>query len=355
MLEISLDEANDKNISLNKSNQLNEYETFVKKFKLFLIIALILILVLIIIIITLACVFLSKDSGDSSQKTIEYKKIPEDIKNFIKLEVNSENDNTEIFFLSEEYKPNERDNYTIYIDEYYSDTKKSKKLDKGIHNITISFKEGIFTCQNMFKNCKDITNIYINSSNSCNDIDSMFNGCSSLTSINFDNFITSKVISMKNTFSNCTEIKELNLENFDTRNVNNMGEMFKGCNSLENINLTTFNTKNVKNMEGMFNGCSQLKTLDISSFDTYFVENMYHIFNGCNSLKSADISNFISYKLKTNIIDLFGNIKQNTFLEEMYNTLSKIKNEEKIIKDIDSNVVINIHTYKREKENLVCF
>ena len=48
------------------------------------------------------------------------------------------------------------------------------------------------------------------------------------------------------------------------------------------------------------------------------------------------------YKLENKIIDLFGDLEQNIYLKEIYNNLTKIKNEEKIIKDIDSNIIMEI-------------
>ena len=79
------------------------------------------------------------------------------------------------------------------------------------------------------------------------------------------------------------------------------------------------------------------------SFDAYLVENMHHIFYGCNSLENIDVSNFILYKLQDPIIDLFGNIENNSIQMKLYNTLKNIKSEENIIKDIDTNVVMEIN------------
>ena len=154
MLEVQLGEIKDEDNLLNESNKSNKI--FTKKFKIFLIIG---IISIITIIIVLLCVYLPKDSDDSTPNTTPNENNPEDIKNFIKLEVYSESDDKEIFFLSEEYKPKENDKYTIYIDGSHSSYKKSVKLNKGMHNITIVFNETINSCQNMFKNCKDITNI----------------------------------------------------------------------------------------------------------------------------------------------------------------------------------------------------
>ena len=68
---------------------------------------------------------------------------------------------------------------------------------------------------------------------------------------------------------------------------------------------------------------------NLFEFDTYNIVNMYHIFFGCNSLKSIDVSNFVLYKLENKIIDLFGDLEQNIYLKEIYNNLTKIKNDRK--------------------------
>ena len=147
---------------------------------------------------------------------------------------------------------------------------------------------------------------------------------------------------MKEMFNGCKSLMSIDLHSFDTSLVTNMERMFSGCNSLEEINLINFNTSSVNNMKEMFNECNKAKKIDIISFDTYLVENMYHIFYGCNSLEKIDVSNFILYKLKSPITDLFGNIENNFIQKKLYNTLKNIKSEENIIKDIDTNVVMEI-------------
>ena len=104
-------------------------------------------------------------------------------------------------------------------------------------------------------------------------------------------------------------------------------------------------------MNNMFYGCKNLKKIDIASFDTFQVENMSYMFYELNSLESVDVSHFILYKLKNDIIELFGNIEKNPYLKQMYNVLQKIKDEENIIKDIDSNVVMEIKIFPKEQSS----
>ena len=134
-----------------------------------------------------------------------------------------------------------------------------------------------------------------------------------------------------------------------------MGRMFLQCKSLEEIDLSKFNTSSVTTMNDMFSGCSNLKKLDIDSFDTFQVKNMTFIFYQLDLLESADVSHFILYKMENDIIDLFGNVERNPYLKQMYNILRKIKDEENIIKDIDSNVVMEIKIFPKEERATYVF
>ena len=82
---------------------------------------------------------------------------------------------------------------------------------------------------------------------------------------------------------------------------------------------------------------------------------MYHLFYGCNSLENANVSNFILYKLKTEIKDLFGDLEQNLYLKQMYDILKKIKDEEDIIKNIDTNVVMEIKIFPQDTRSTNIF
>ena len=309
---------------------------------------------IVLVVVLCVCIIPSSKKSDDSHIT------PDIIiysKNNITLKVYSDNDGEEISFFSNEFKIDEAlsEKIIMYIVEIKYSFNKSMKLKKGEHKITYSFNDSIKSCTNMFKNCKKITEININLTNECINTNYMFSACSSLKSINIEQFDTSLVQNMEEMFSGCNSIEYIELNSLKTNSVTNMRRMFNGCKNLKSLDLHNLDTTYVTNMEEMFNECNSIKEIKFNEnsnyafqskkfipFDTYNVVNMYHIFFGCNSLKSIDVSNFVLYKLENKIIDLFGDLEQNIYLKEIYNNLTKIKNEENIIKDIDSNIVMEI-------------
>ena len=370
MQQLDKSEDKDPNELIKQSNNQDMSSQNTKQKKI-IILSIVSVIILLVVLIIILCVCLSGNEEDDTEDKTE-EEIPDMM--HISLEVNSDSDNKEVSFLSDEFNEgqsnlrNLEENQILFIDGKKYPFSKSMKLAKGKHKIILLFNETITSCQNMFKNCKDIERIYFNVTNECNNLDHMFSGCSSLKTINLEelntslansmeslfngcsdlqninlgNFRTNSVINMKEMFNGCKSLKSIDLHSFDTSSVTNMERMFSDCNSLEEINLNNFNTSSVNNMNEMFNECTKAKKIDIKSFDTFLVENMYHIFYGCNSLENIDVSNFILYKLKNQIKDLFGNIENNSMQMKLYNTLTKIKSEENIIKDVDINIVMEI-------------
>ena len=95
---------------------------------------------------------------------------------------------------------------------------------------------------------------------------------SKITSIDFSNFVSSKVNSMKNLFNGCASLISVNFQNFNAELVTDMTSMFSGCTKLESLNLSSFKTSALTKVPNMFNSCSCLKLLDISNFDLSKVE-----------------------------------------------------------------------------------
>ena len=126
-----------------------------------------------------------------------------------------------------------------------------------------------------------------------------FNGFSKLETINFDNFDTSKSITMHWMFNECRNLKKLDLSTFDTSNVNNMQRMFGFCDNLETLDLSSFNTNNVNTMYGMFWGCKNLYNLNLSNFNTSNVTTMANMFRQCNNLTNLNLSNFDTLNVTT--------------------------------------------------------
>ena len=203
---------------LTQEPLINNENSFFKKNKtLIIIIASILVLA---IMITVLCVCLLKGSnGDEGDKG------DEEDKNYdvIKLEVYSDSDDKEILFLSDEFnlrQENLKGNEIMYVDGKSYPFSKSMKLKKGNHIVKLFLNETKNSCENMFKNCKDIKSIYFNNSYNCQDnMENMFNGCSSLISVNFDKIQTSNVTTMKNLFNDCVSLKNISFNNLDTSKV----------------------------------------------------------------------------------------------------------------------------------------
>lgn len=137
-----------------------------------------------------------------------------------------------------------------------------------------------------------INNITIEWNNKLLIIDKMFQDIETLIEVDFSNFDTSSVTSMKAMFSNCRNLEYINFGNFDTSSVNNMTSMFEGCSSLKTLNLSSFNTEKVKYIDNMFKGCSSIPFINLSNFRTPSLRKIKELFSGCRSLKYADISNF---------------------------------------------------------------
>ena len=74
-------------------------------------------------------------------------------------------------------------------------------------------------------------------------LDSIFYNISNLVEIDFSNFNSTGITSMRNLFYLCSNLKKINFgSHFDTSLVINMENMFKECTSLEYLNLSTFDT-----------------------------------------------------------------------------------------------------------------
>ena len=317
MLEMNTADENGETVPLNKVDDLNINESRCKRKKKYIIIGVSVAVAVILVVVLCVCLIIKKRIYNNN----------------ITLSVYTDNDDKEISFFSSDFNVDEsfikNENIIMLIDDLKLAFSKSKKLKKGEHKISISFEDIFESCSNMFKDCKDITEINVKMTKECSNADYMFSGCSSLKNLNFLNINTSKTKNMERMFNGCKNLNSLDLHNLDTTYVTNMEEMFNECNSIKEIK---FNEKtNYKFQSKRF-----------IPFDTYNVVNMYHIFYGCNSLQSIDVSNFVLYKLKNEIKDLFGDLEQKAYLKEIYNNLTKIKSEENIIKDIDSNIVMEI-------------
>jgi len=109
--------------------------------------------------------------------------------------------------------------------------------------------------------------------------ENMFRGCSSIYEINFPNFDTSQVKTMKKMFLDCTLLTSLNLSKFDTSNVEDMSNMFFNCKLITSLNLSNFNTLKVSNMDDLFDDCKNLIYINLENFHKIVLINKVNIFD----------------------------------------------------------------------------
>ena len=168
-------------------------------------------------------------------------------------------------------------------------------LEKNIYSITLKWNYAIIILDNMFSGLINIIEIDFSNFNTSQvySMKFIFKDCINLKKITFGNkFDTSLTNTMYLMFENCNSLTSLNLSSFNTSNVNEMGAMFLNCFSLEYLDISNFNTSKVKNFDRLFSNCKSLKSLDLHSFNTEIVENMNEMFSNCYSLTSLDISSF---------------------------------------------------------------
>ena len=188
--------------------------------------------------------------------------------------------------------------------------------DEGIHNISIEYNNKLDNIDKMFLDIENLVEVDFSNfdSSSVTSMKALFSNCKNLKYINFDKFDTSSVNNMTSMFEGCSSLKSLNISTFDTKNVIYMDCMFKGCGSIEFINLTNFRTPNVRKIKEMFYGCRSLKFVDISNFNLSKVTDMSLMFYDCPSLTSLNIKGIITENL-SNIYGLFQHCQSITSLD----------------------------------------
>jgi len=207
----------------------------------------------------------------------------------------------------------------------------------------------VVTMKELFSNCSKLKEIVgLDKFNTSNVVTmmQMFNNCKNLTSLDVSFFDTSHVTSMYSIVAGCSSLTELNLSKFNTSQVTSMYNTFSGCSSLISLDLSNWNTSNVDSMNYMFNQCTSLQNLNISNFNTTKVTDMSLMFNGLSSLKTLDLSSFDISNV-TNIYNMFENCSllsaeltvqctDITYIAYAFNNTSTASNARFIIKYIDA-------------------
>ena len=267
----------------------------------------------------------------------EYKKLIYDKNDEVIMIYKINKNNNKIKVLDQQFIKNNKENYTLIVNNKIYNLCEYIKYDKYDINKNYDLLKIIL---------KSIKNKKIT------DMSFIFYECKSLISVNFLTFNANNVTNMYGMFWGCTFLTTINLSYFNTKNVTNMESMFESCSNLESLDLKSFNTEKVTNMKSMFDGCSSLKSLNLSSFNTMNVTNMYAMFYGCSSLLTLDLSSF-NTKNVTNMTFMFGDSNKGCSslktlkLSPLFNT-EKIASMEGMFGNCSSLTTINLSSFNTQ-------
>ena len=223
-------------------------------------------------------------------------------------------------------------------------------FNKEDNSVELILNETINNCENMFRDCSNITEINLSNFNTSQvtNMSFMFSGCSNLISINLSNLDTSQVINMSYIFYDCYSLTYIDASDFNTSQLKAMNYIFYGCTNLTSINLLNFNTSNVISMEYMFYRCLSLITLEISNFDTSKVESMSHMFYYCKKLTSTNVSNFDTSKV-ISMSTMFSDYSSLETIDVSNFDTSKVTSMSSMFSSCSALTILNISNFDTSK------
>ena len=231
----------------------------------------------------------------------------------------------------------------------------------GKYSFEIVFNNIINSVEDLFSECANIIELDFSNFDTSN-ITSMrllFNKCYKLKEIKcLNKFNTKDITFMNGMFQECHELEYINLSSFDTSNVTNMKCMFNKCYKLKEINgIKNFNTNKVTDMEGMFQYCNELEYLDLSSFDTSNVINMKNLFNKSKKLKDIKGINKFKTNKVTNLIGMFKECEKLEYLDLSNFDTSKVSSMKSMFKGCNNLKYLNLLNFKTNcnTENMLQF
>ena len=189
----------------------------------------------------------------------------------------------------------------------------------------------------MFLNCKDLREIEFTGfdTSSVVDMEGMFQTCKEITSLDLSCFVTSNVETMRNMFTTCEGLTYLDVSNFNTLNVKDTVEMFCDCRSLENLDLSSFSLPKVNDMGGMFKYCLKLKSIKFSNTANIKSSGIGAMFQDCWKLTSLDLSCFDTSSI-TNLGYMFDRCYSLASLDLSSFDTSSVENFENIFSECTS-------------------
>lgn len=152
----------------------------------------------------------------------------------------------------------------------------------------------VTTMRGMFRGCTKLTEVKNVTSWNTGNVETMeflFRDCPALVSLDLSCWNTAKVKDLYGTFYNCSGLTSLDVSGWNTVAVKNIGDTFYGCSSLTSLDVSKWNVAKVTQMHYIFYNCSSLKSLDLSSWNTAGVADMSHMFFDCGGLVSIYVGN----------------------------------------------------------------
>ena len=121
---------------------------------------------------------------------------------------------------------------------------------------------------------------------------------------------------------NMENLLSIDFANFDSSLVTSMKNIFQSCQSLKSVNLSNLNTSSLLNIDEMFYGCDSLNFLDLSNFDMVNCNSYNNLFSNVNCIKFINLNNFKKDKIFSKI---FNGINYNFFICQNHNIINNEK------------------------------
>ncbi|MGL4949134.1 MAG: BspA family leucine-rich repeat surface protein [Anaeroplasmataceae bacterium] len=132
-----------------------------------------------------------------------------------------------------------------------------------------------------------------------------------IRNLDISNMNTTNVTNFSGMFMNLTQIRYIDVD-FSIKNALTLKYMFKNCYQLITIDFDDFVGSRVVNIEGMFYDCYKLVNIDLDDFKPTELLYARYAFWGCSSINDLNIKKMDFYNmLPVNIEKMFYNFKAN--------------------------------------------
>ena len=112
----------------------------------------------------------------------------------------------------------------------------------------------------------------------------LFADCYLLESVNLENLVINKNVSLEQMFHGCRKLKYIKFPNSIKLKTSNLNSTFYNCESLENVNLNDIELENVNTLSSLFNNCRKLKKVKFPKVEikknTKLINHFYDGYHG---------------------------------------------------------------------------